>query len=95
LVNAVERELDGLLEVRPDEAGMDLMGWLPENIDAKEAARQAADEGVEVIPLVPHGMPRLKRGALRLGYTGYTPRALRRGVRQLANALRKVRAASS
>jgi GntR family transcriptional regulator / MocR family aminotransferase len=95
LVKAVERELDGLLEVQPDEAGMDLMGWLPENIDAKEAARQAAEDGVEVIPLVPHGMQRLKRGALRLGYAGYTPRALRRGVRQLAIALRKVRARSS
>jgi GntR family transcriptional regulator/MocR family aminotransferase len=95
LVRAAERELGGLLEVHPNEAGMHLMGWLPENVDAKEATREAAVHGVEVSPLSSYTIQRLERGGLRLGYTGYTPRELRKGVHQLAIALRKVRSRSA
>jgi GntR family transcriptional regulator/MocR family aminotransferase len=81
-------ELGGLLDLELDEAGMDLIGWLPLGVDDQAASRRAAAHGVEVTPLSAYSIKRQQRGALRLGYTGYTPNDLRRGVRNLARALR-------
>jgi GntR family transcriptional regulator/MocR family aminotransferase len=81
-------ELGGLLDLESDEAGMDLIGWLPPGVDDQAAFRKAAANGVEVTPLSAYSIKRQRRGALRLGYTGYTPNDLRRGVRNLARALR-------
>jgi GntR family transcriptional regulator / MocR family aminotransferase len=90
LIKATKRDLSGLLQVEPSDAGMDLIGWLPEDLKAKDAARAAAQEGVEVIPLSAYHQG-ANRGALRLGYSGYTPRELRKGVAKLAIALTKLR----
>jgi GntR family transcriptional regulator / MocR family aminotransferase len=88
LLKAAKTDLEGLLDLQSDEAGMDLIGWLPWGIDDQVAFRKAAAHGVEVTPLSAYGIKRQRRGALRLGYTGYTPSDLRRGVRDLATALR-------
>jgi GntR family transcriptional regulator/MocR family aminotransferase len=87
LVKAGRRELDGLLEIRPSDAGMHLIGWLPEGVHDLEASLAAAAEGVEVTPLSAYCIEGQHRGALRLGYTGYTPGQIRHGVRRLARAL--------
>lgn len=84
-------ELPGLLDLQSDEAGMDLIGWLPLGVDDRVAVRQAAAHGVEVTPLSAYSIERHLRGALRLGYTGYTARDLRHGVRDLARALRALK----
>ncbi len=84
-------ELAGLLDLQSDAAGMDLIGWLPRGIDDRAATRQAAAHGVEVTPLSAYSLERPKRGALRLGYTGYSSKDLRQGVRNLAIALRSLK----
>jgi|SRR5215213_4328544 len=78
----------GLLDLQPIDTGMHLMGWLPEAIDDKAAFRAAAASGVEVTPLSAYSIEPPKRGALRLGYTGYKPREIWRATRRLAAALR-------
>lgn len=88
LLKAAGRELGGLLDIRPSEAGMHLMGRLPEGVDDRAAASAAAENGVEVTPLSAYCLEPHRRGGLRLGYTGYTPAQIRRGVRRLAAALR-------
>jgi GntR family transcriptional regulator / MocR family aminotransferase len=88
LVKAGRRELSGLLDLQPSESGMHLMGWLPEGIDDRLAANAAAAGGVEVTPLSAYSIEPQQRGALRLGYTGYTPRELWHGTRSLAKVLR-------
>ncbi len=90
VLRAGKTELDGLLDLQSDEAGMDLIGWLPRGVDDQLAYRKAAAHGVEVTPLSAYSIKRQRRGALRLGYTGYTPSDLRRGVRNLAMALRSL-----
>ncbi|HEV8431278.1 MAG TPA: PLP-dependent aminotransferase family protein [Pyrinomonadaceae bacterium] len=90
LVNAAKSELEGLLEIRPSDAGMHLLGWLPEPVVDRKAFRAATAAGVEVTPLSAYCIEPRKRGALRLGYTGYKPREIWRATRRLAQALRNV-----
>lgn len=87
LVNAAKSELKGLLDIRPSEAGMHLVGWLPEQVDDQTAFRVASEAGIEVTPLSAYSLQPQLRGALRLGYTGYKPREIWRATRRLAQAL--------
>jgi GntR family transcriptional regulator/MocR family aminotransferase len=88
LVAAAVRELEGLLDVRAAEAGMHLVGWLPEGIDDVCASRQAAAHGVEAPPLSLYSLAPLRRGGLLLGYTAVGEKEILEGVRRLAKALR-------
>lgn len=88
LVAAARKDLDGLLDVPADEAGMHLVGWLPENISDKIAAEKALQQGVETKPLsVYSSESSLKRGGLILGYTAFSAGQIRNGVKRLAKAL--------
>jgi GntR family transcriptional regulator/MocR family aminotransferase len=90
LVDAADSELKGLLEVNPNDAGMHLMGWLPEGVNDPIVYKTAIKHGVEVTPLSAYCIEPPKRGALRLGYTGYTPAEITAGIRQLGKALRSL-----
>jgi GntR family transcriptional regulator/MocR family aminotransferase len=87
LLNAARSELDGLLDIRPGDAGMHLLGWLPEQVDDQAVFEAAVSAGIEVTPLSAYCIERRKPGALRLGYTGYKPREIWRATRRLAQVL--------
>jgi GntR family transcriptional regulator/MocR family aminotransferase len=89
LVKAAARELAGLLEVGPADAGMHLVGWLPEGVDDWAASQRACALGVETQPLSwhclnPAGLP---RGGLLLGDAAIDEKQINRGVLQLKLAL--------
>jgi len=84
LVEAASQRLSGLLEVRPSDAGMHLIGWLPEGVDDGTIAEVAASHGLEVPPLSAHSARPLTRGGLLLGYTAFAPGQIREAVRALA-----------
>jgi GntR family transcriptional regulator/MocR family aminotransferase len=88
LVEAAGRELAGLLEAAPTQAGMHLIGWLPAGVDDVHASRAAASEGVDAIPLSFSGTVATGRGGLVLGYAGASPPEIRVGAARLAQALR-------
>lgn len=90
LMNAGKRELEGLLDIQQSDAGMHLIGWLPEGIDDREASSAASAAGVEVTPLSAYSIKPQQRGALRLGFTGYRPREILHATRKLATALRSL-----
>ncbi|MGH2709545.1 MAG: PLP-dependent aminotransferase family protein, partial [Actinomycetota bacterium] len=87
LLHAVRRHLAGRLEAAPGAAGLHLMGWLPEGVDDQMVATRALGVGVEVPPLSRYAAAPLPRGGLLLGYAGYTPEQIERGVERLATAL--------
>jgi len=87
LVNAVTRELGGVLDVQRAESGMHLLGWLVDGRDDQMAARHTIAHGVETQPLSSYVMEARRRGALLLGYTGPNEAEINAGVRQLATAL--------
>ena len=93
LVAVAARELGGLIEAAPTQAGMHLIGWLPPGIDDVAASRTAAAAGVDAIPLSFFGTGTTRRGGLVLGYAGASPDEIDLGARRLAHALRPLVAA--
>jgi GntR family transcriptional regulator/MocR family aminotransferase len=87
LIAEIKSKLSGFLQVDPDEAGIHLVAWLPEGVSDVDAARKAAENGVEVGRLSNYYLEQQKRGALIVGYSAYDSREIRRGVRRLAEAL--------
>lgn len=87
LVEAASRELSGLLDVRPADAGLHLIGWLPEGVDDVAAASLADARDVETIPLSRYYLQPAPRGGLVLGYAALNEEQIREGVSQLAQAL--------
>jgi GntR family transcriptional regulator / MocR family aminotransferase len=87
LVAAARRELDGLIEVAPAEAGMHLIGWLPKNVNDKTASARARHYDVDAAPLSTFSANKLPRGGLVLGYTGVNSKQIKEGVKRLAKAL--------
>ncbi len=84
LLKAAAREWAGFIEVSPCDAGMQLVGWLPDGVDDRAFSRRAAAEGVIATPISPLSVTGLKRGGLLLGYTAIGPRQIREGVKRLA-----------
>ncbi len=93
-IEAAQKELEGLIEVEPQDAGMHLVGWLPEGVDDAAASRRAIEHGVEAPPLSAYALERQPRGGLLLGFTATGTREIREGVRRLAQALQANRTAA-
>jgi GntR family transcriptional regulator/MocR family aminotransferase len=92
LVEAARRHLGGLLRVSPAEAGMHVVGWLPDGVDDRAAARAALAAEVEVAPLSAYRLRGPGAGGLVLGYAAFGPREIADGVARLARALGHVTA---
>jgi GntR family transcriptional regulator/MocR family aminotransferase len=95
LLDCAPRELPGLLEISSVEAGLQTIGWLKGGIRAEQATRAAGRHDVEVIPLGRYAWGRSRREGLVLGFAAVDPRELRRGVRELARALKTCQKDSS
>lgn len=87
LVVAVRRELGDQLEINCAEAGLHVVGWLPQGVDDKHASQAALEYGVETPPLSRYAMKPLPRGGLMLGYAALNERQIRDGARRLRQAL--------
>lgn len=89
LIEAANHYLSGLLDVPPAEAGLHLIGQLPEGMDDLEVSKYAASEGVEAPALSLYATrPQAKRGLL-LGYAAVAEPNIPAGIRRLDKALRK------
>ncbi len=87
LVVAAKAELSGLLEIEERDAGMHLIGWLPDGVDDRAAERAAWQSKIIARPLSAFSLKPVARGALVLGYTAFDERKIRAGVRGLRDAL--------
>ena len=95
LLDAARRYAGDLLDVRPTDAGMDVIAWLPAGVDDREVERAALDVGVEARSLSPFSQAPLKRGALLLNVAGYEAGALTTAMKLLAVAVTTVVHAAS
>jgi GntR family transcriptional regulator/MocR family aminotransferase len=92
LLRAAREKLAGLLEISDVEAGLQTVGWLRGGITGESATHAAAARNVEVVPLSRYTRGRATQNAtqegLQLGFASVDPREIRRGVEQLALALK-------
>jgi GntR family transcriptional regulator / MocR family aminotransferase len=89
LVNLARERFGGLLDVRPADAGMTVIGWLGAGLDDVTTARAAERAGLHVLPLSPLSVRPLP-GALLLGYAGVRDDEIRDGVNRLAIVLEQL-----
>lgn len=87
LVEAARRELAGLLDIRPAEAGMHLVGYLPGDSDDQRVAHRVLAAGIYTPPLSAYAIEPLEKRGVLLGYTGVSETEIDEGVRRMARAL--------
>ena len=87
LIEAIRRELDGFLSIKPEDAGMHLLAELPAEVDdaALSRAAQAADVEAPPLSIFYDGPP--KRRGLLLGYAGFGDREIRHAAETLGRVL--------
>ena len=84
LLDAAARHLGDRLMLKPAEAGMHLVGYLPPGTDDRAIAARARERGVEVTPLAALYQGKADRSGLLLGYAGLTASEIENGMRALA-----------
>jgi GntR family transcriptional regulator/MocR family aminotransferase len=87
LIEVMQQELDGTMEVEAHEAGMHLLGWLPQGLDDQRVSQLAAQRGIDVPSLSACSEQKPERSGLLFGYAGVNEQEIREGVRQLARIL--------
>jgi GntR family transcriptional regulator/MocR family aminotransferase len=88
LVDVVKSEWAEELDVTAADAGMHLVGWLPDGTDDVAVSARAAARHVEAPPLSRYYLGPAGRPGLLLGYASVPQRETRAAVRRLVAALR-------
>ncbi len=87
LLETIQQKLRGALDVEAHEAGMHLIGWLPQNLDDCLVSQLAAQRGIDARALSTCSEQQPERPGLMLGYAGVNEQEIREGVRRLASVL--------
>ena len=88
LVAALRRRIGRIAgNSAPAQAGMHLVGWLPEGASDRAVSARAASAGVSAPPLSAYAVSAALPPALLLGYAGANPRQIQEGARRLAAAM--------
>jgi GntR family transcriptional regulator/MocR family aminotransferase len=83
LVNEIQMQMGGMLEVIGTEAGMHLVALLRPGIDDVAVCRKAAQQGISAIPLSTCYLKPPVRGGLILGFGGANAHQIRDGIGKL------------
>jgi GntR family transcriptional regulator/MocR family aminotransferase len=94
MLDRLAHEVPGLIQAAADPAGMSLVGWLPPGASDQHLAERLAAAGIYAPPLSYFAMEPQPRGALMLGYTGFSPSRIRFSARKLGSTVREVFASS-
>lgn len=87
LMAAAAEYLSGLIEIRPSETGLHVVGWLKHGIDDAAVSERAAQSGIVTPPLSAYSIKYSPGPGLVLGYAPYNRDQIRRAVQKLALAL--------
>lgn len=88
LVEECRKHLGGLLEIEPADAGMHLVGWLPEGLNDVELSARATERGLKLSPVSEYYAKKPARGGFILGYTAFDERKIREGVKMIREILK-------
>lgn len=87
LIDATKRYLEGILDVRPSNTGLHLVGWLPEGVDDDAVSRELLTHGIDAPSLSSYALAPLARGGLVLGYTAIAPGEIVAAVKRMRKVL--------
>lgn len=87
LVSECEKQLSGLLKVKKADAGMHLIGWLPEGVDDRSVSQKALEQGLKLAAVSSFSDKKLERGGLVLGYTAFDESQIKQGVKLMKEIL--------
>jgi GntR family transcriptional regulator/MocR family aminotransferase len=87
LLDEYGKQLKGLLRVEKADAGMHLVGWLPEGVDDIEVSEKATEQGMRLAPLSDYYAGKPPCGGVILGYTAFDERQIRDGVKIIRELL--------
>lgn len=87
LIEVMQQELHGAIELEEQEAGMHLIGWLPQGLDDRLVSQQAAQRGIAVQALSACSEQKPRQPGLLLGYAGVNEQEIREGVKHLTRVV--------
>jgi GntR family transcriptional regulator/MocR family aminotransferase len=87
LLEECRKQLGGLLEVEKADAGMHLVGWLPEGVSDVELSKKAAERGLKLSAVSEYYQVKPVRGGFILGYTAFDERQIKEGVKIIKEVL--------
>lgn len=87
LVGAIRRDLDGIMNVTPARAGMNVIGWLPPGSDDTMASRKMMDQGVMSGPMSYYFTGQQPRAGLFLGFSCSPVEKIPPAVQKMARVL--------
>ena len=90
MMSMIRGELAGLLESWDADAGMHTVGWLPDGVDDAAAAAELAKAGINTVPVSSFSLQPPARGGLLLGYAAFSPRTIRKSMRELGTVLQRM-----
>ncbi len=84
LVEAIQNQMSGKLEVIGAEAGMHLVALLPPGVSDVALSKRAAKMGISAMPLSSCSLKPPVRAGLILGYGGLDAQQIHDGIRKLS-----------
>jgi GntR family transcriptional regulator / MocR family aminotransferase len=89
ITTLIREEMSDILETKDAEAGMHTVGWLPPGIDDANISAEAARAGINTLAVSSFSLRPLSRGGLLLGYAGFSPARIQKGLRTLQSVIRR------
>jgi len=89
LMDAIDKHLPDLITVAPSNAGLHLVGWLPEGTDDKAVSKLLREHNILAPPLSFYTDCHPKRSAILLGYAGVPEEKIEENVERMAGLLKQ------
>lgn len=87
LLEAIDERLSEFIDVESHNAGLHLVGWLPENTNDEAVSARLEEDGIVAPPLSFYCERPFNRDGLLLGYGGVTKEEIRESVNQMAEVI--------
>jgi GntR family transcriptional regulator/MocR family aminotransferase len=88
LLNAIDQNLSSLIEIVASDAGLHLVGWLPNDVDDQVISERLENAGIVAPPLSYYSQRKMERGGLLLGYASVSEVEILDGVSRMTETLK-------
>lgn len=88
LLKAIDQNLSNLIEIEASDAGLHLVGWLPNDVDDQVISKRLENAGIVAPPLSYYSQRKKERGGLLLGYASVSEEEILDGVSRMTETLK-------